>query len=74
MRVEGPNANKTSHLTIMLQIFEVAPSIFMVELERSAGETSEYNKVKTYYSFLHIPATGTPYIITFCMRQLSSLE
>ena len=46
----------------------------MVELERSAGDTSEYNKVKTYYSFLHIPATGTPYIITFCMRQLSSLE
>ncbi|KAM0852912.1 hypothetical protein ACQ4PT_051437 [Festuca glaucescens] len=44
MRVEGPNANKTSHLTVMLQIFEVAPSIFMVELQRSAGDTSEYNK------------------------------
>ncbi|KAF7022552.1 hypothetical protein CFC21_035261 [Triticum aestivum] len=49
MRVEGPNANKTSHLTIMLQIFEVAPSIFMVELERSAGETSEYNKFVNNY-------------------------
>uniref|UniRef100_A0A453EVA0 non-specific serine/threonine protein kinase n=3 Tax=Aegilops tauschii subsp. strangulata TaxID=200361 RepID=A0A453EVA0_AEGTS len=49
MRVEGPNANKTSHLTIMLQIFEVAPSIFMVELERSAGDTSEYNKFVNNY-------------------------
>ncbi|VAH81074.1 unnamed protein product [Triticum turgidum subsp. durum] len=49
MRVEGPNANKTSHLTIMLQIFEVAPSIFMVELERSAGDTSDYNKFVNNY-------------------------
>ncbi|KAM3349390.1 hypothetical protein ACQJBY_022424 [Aegilops geniculata] len=49
MRVEGPNANKTSHLTIMLQIFEVAPSILMVELERSAGDTSEYNKFVNNY-------------------------
>ncbi|KAM0852911.1 hypothetical protein ACQ4PT_051437 [Festuca glaucescens] len=49
MRVEGPNANKTSHLTVMLQIFEVAPSIFMVELQRSAGDTSEYNKFVSNY-------------------------
>ncbi|XP_051207623.1 CBL-interacting protein kinase 8 isoform X3 [Lolium perenne] len=49
MRVEGPNANKTSHLTVMLQIFEVAPSIFMVELQRSVGDTSEYNKFVNNY-------------------------
>lgn len=49
MRVEGPNANKTSHLTVMLQIFEVAPSIFMVEVERSAGDTSEYDKFVNNY-------------------------
>uniref|UniRef100_A0ACD5W0F1 Uncharacterized protein n=1 Tax=Avena sativa TaxID=4498 RepID=A0ACD5W0F1_AVESA len=48
MRVEGPNANKAS-LTVMLQIFEVAPSIFMVDLQRSAGDTSEYNKFVSNY-------------------------
>ncbi|KAG8045063.1 hypothetical protein GUJ93_ZPchr0008g12009 [Zizania palustris] len=53
MRVEGLNTNKTSHLTIMLEIFEVAPSIFMVELQRAAGDTSEYNKfINTYCSKL----------------------
>ncbi|GJM94215.1 hypothetical protein PR202_ga10843 [Eleusine coracana subsp. coracana] len=63
MRVEGLNANKTSHLTVMVEPysfcpdvphfalvlgFEVAPSIFMVELQRAAGDTSEYN---TYHNF-----------------------
>ncbi|KAF0916675.1 hypothetical protein E2562_010524 [Oryza meyeriana var. granulata] len=53
MRVEGLNVNKTSHLTIMIEIFEVAPSIFMVELQRAAGDTSEYNKfINTYYNKL----------------------
>uniref|UniRef100_A0A0A9AZM8 non-specific serine/threonine protein kinase n=1 Tax=Arundo donax TaxID=35708 RepID=A0A0A9AZM8_ARUDO len=48
MRVEGPNANKTSHLSIMVEVFEVAPSIFMVELQRAAGDTSEYNTVRAF--------------------------
>uniref|UniRef100_A0A0E0MXL4 non-specific serine/threonine protein kinase n=1 Tax=Oryza rufipogon TaxID=4529 RepID=A0A0E0MXL4_ORYRU len=49
MRVEGLNANKTSHLTVMLEIFEVAPSIFMIELQRAAGDTSDYNKFINNY-------------------------
>uniref|UniRef100_A0A0D9V1S3 non-specific serine/threonine protein kinase n=1 Tax=Leersia perrieri TaxID=77586 RepID=A0A0D9V1S3_9ORYZ len=49
MRVEGLNVNKTSHLMIMIEIFEVAPSIFMVELQRAAGDTSEYNKFINNY-------------------------
>uniref|UniRef100_A0A804MX80 non-specific serine/threonine protein kinase n=1 Tax=Zea mays TaxID=4577 RepID=A0A804MX80_MAIZE len=45
MRVEGLNADKTSHLSVMVEVFEVAPSIFMVELQRAAGDTSEYNTI-----------------------------
>ncbi|XP_039813200.1 CBL-interacting protein kinase 8-like isoform X1 [Panicum virgatum] len=49
MRVEGLNADKTSHLSIMVEVFEVAPSIFMVELQRAAGDTSEYNMFVNNY-------------------------
>nr|CAB3477299.1 unnamed protein product [Digitaria exilis] len=48
MRVEGLNANKTSHLSIMIEVFEVAPSVFMVDLQRAAGDTSEYNTVREF--------------------------
>ncbi|XP_072990577.1 CBL-interacting protein kinase 8-like isoform X2 [Typha latifolia] len=44
MRVEGLSANKTAHLSVMLEIFEVAPSFFMVEIQRAAGDASEYIK------------------------------
>ncbi|KAJ3685952.1 hypothetical protein LUZ61_015116 [Rhynchospora tenuis] len=44
MRVEGLTANRTVHLSIMLEIFEVAPTFFMVEMERAAGDVSEYLK------------------------------
>ncbi|NP_001304120.1 CBL-interacting protein kinase 8 [Zea mays] len=49
MRVEGLNADKTSHLSVMVEVFEVAPSIFMVELQRAAGDTSEYNTFVNNY-------------------------
>ncbi|WVZ70197.1 hypothetical protein U9M48_018881 [Paspalum notatum var. saurae] len=49
MRVEGLIANKTSHLSVMVEVFEVAPSIFMVELQRAAGDTSEYNTFVNNY-------------------------
>ncbi|XP_038987684.1 CBL-interacting protein kinase 8-like isoform X6 [Phoenix dactylifera] len=45
MRVEGLSANKTAHLSVMLEIFEVAPSFFMVEIQRAAGDAAEYLKV-----------------------------
>uniref|UniRef100_A0A6V7QVE3 non-specific serine/threonine protein kinase n=1 Tax=Ananas comosus var. bracteatus TaxID=296719 RepID=A0A6V7QVE3_ANACO len=44
MRVEGLSADRTAHLYVMLQIFEVAPSLFMVEIQRAAGDVSEYLK------------------------------
>ncbi|KAL0924233.1 hypothetical protein M5K25_005049 [Dendrobium thyrsiflorum] len=47
MRVEGLSADRTSHFSVMLEIFEVAPSIFMVDIQRAAGDTEEYFKVST---------------------------
>ncbi|KAG1368158.1 CBL-interacting protein kinase 8 [Cocos nucifera] len=44
MRVEGLSADKTAHLSVMMEIFEVAPSFFMVEIQRAAGDAAEYLK------------------------------
>nr|XP_010924072.1 CBL-interacting protein kinase 8 isoform X2 [Elaeis guineensis] len=42
MRIEGLSADKTAHLSVMLEIFEVAPSFLMVEIQRAAGDGAEY--------------------------------
>ncbi|XP_038885498.1 CBL-interacting serine/threonine-protein kinase 8 [Benincasa hispida] len=53
MRVEGPSASKTSYFSVIMEIFEVAPSFFMVDIQKAAGETSEYLKFyKSFYSKL----------------------
>lgn len=49
MRVEGLAANKAGHLCIILEIFEVAPSIFMVDIQKSSGDVNEY--LKFYKNF-----------------------
>lgn len=49
MRVEGPSASKTSYFSVIMEIFEVAPTFFMVDIQKAAGETSEY--LKFYKSF-----------------------
>lgn len=53
MRVEGLSANKTTYFSAMLEIFEVAPTFIMVEIQRAAGDASEYQKFnKNFYSKL----------------------
>lgn len=44
MRVEGLTANKATHLSVMIEIFEIAPSFLMVEIQRAAGEAADYLK------------------------------
>ncbi|KAG0461245.1 hypothetical protein HPP92_021542 [Vanilla planifolia] len=44
MRIEGVSADRTSHFSAMAEIFEVAPSFFMVNIQRAAGDTKEYLK------------------------------
>ncbi|XP_022131571.1 CBL-interacting serine/threonine-protein kinase 8 isoform X2 [Momordica charantia] len=53
MRVEGPSASKTSYFSVIMEIFEVAPTFFMVDIQKAAGETSEYLKFyKIFYGNL----------------------
>ncbi|KAI6687918.1 hypothetical protein NL676_024746 [Syzygium grande] len=49
MRVEGLSASKTSHFSVILEIFEVAPTYFMVDIQKAAGDANEY--LKFYKSF-----------------------
>ncbi|CAN6678864.1 unnamed protein product [Malus baccata var. baccata] len=49
MRVEGLSANKTSHFSIILEIFEVAPTYYMVDIQKAAGDASEF--LKFYKNF-----------------------
>ncbi|XP_044958678.1 CBL-interacting protein kinase 24 [Hordeum vulgare subsp. vulgare] len=44
MRLEGVSANKMSPFAVVLQIFEVAPSLFMVDVRKVAGDTLEYHR------------------------------
>ncbi|XP_062164232.1 CBL-interacting serine/threonine-protein kinase 8 [Alnus glutinosa] len=49
MRVEGLSANKDSHFSVILEIFEVAPTFLMVDIQKAAGDAGEY--VKFYKTF-----------------------
>lgn len=44
MRVEGLSASKTSHFSVILEIFQVAPTFFMVDIQKAAGDATEYLK------------------------------
>ncbi|KAF8393212.1 hypothetical protein HHK36_021453 [Tetracentron sinense] len=64
MRLEGISSNMTGQFAVVLEVFEVAPSLFMVDVRKAAGDTLEYHKFyKNFCSKLeHIiwkPAEGT---------------
>ncbi|XP_039116386.1 LOW QUALITY PROTEIN: CBL-interacting protein kinase 24-like [Dioscorea cayenensis subsp. rotundata] len=44
MRLEGVSTNKTGQFVVVLEVFEVAPSLFMVDVRKAAGNTLEYHK------------------------------
>ncbi|KAK8600962.1 hypothetical protein V6N13_059298 [Hibiscus sabdariffa] len=53
MRVEGLSANKTSHLSVILEVFDVAPTFLMVDIQKAAGDAGEYLKFyQIFYSNL----------------------
>ncbi|CAN0900211.1 CBL-interacting serine/threonine-protein kinase 24 [Linum grandiflorum] len=43
-RLEGMSANKASQLAVVLEVYEVAPSLFMVDVRKASGDTLEYHK------------------------------
>ncbi|KAL7134690.1 hypothetical protein ABFS83_11G043300 [Erythranthe nasuta] len=64
-RLEGTSANRAGQFAVVLEVYEVAPSLFMVDVRKAAGDTLEYHK---FYKNLcgmidHIiwkPNEGTP--------------
>ncbi|KAM7511506.1 hypothetical protein LguiB_010381 [Lonicera macranthoides] len=45
-RLEGTSANRAAQFCVVLEVFEVAPSLFMVDVQKAAGDTLEYHKRK----------------------------
>ncbi|GAB4832856.1 Son of sevenless 2 [Ancistrocladus abbreviatus] len=52
-RLEGVSANTTGQFAVVLEVFEVAPSLFMVDVRKAAGETLEYRKDYLYVPCMH---------------------
>lgn len=44
MRLEGLSTSKMHQLAVVLEVFEVAPSLFMVDVRKVSGDTLEYHK------------------------------
>ncbi|KMT20533.1 hypothetical protein BVRB_1g005170 [Beta vulgaris subsp. vulgaris] len=49
MRIEGLSANKTGNITVILEVFEVAPPLLLVDIQKAAGDLNEY--LNFYKSF-----------------------
>ncbi|XP_057830454.2 CBL-interacting protein kinase 24 isoform X2 [Cryptomeria japonica] len=50
MRIEGLTLNKTGHISVAVEVFEVTPSVFMVEVRKAVGDTLEYHKFYKAFS------------------------
>lgn len=44
IRLEGISVNMAGQFAVVLEVFEVAPSLFMVDVRKAAGDTLEYHK------------------------------
>ncbi|CAM6099174.1 unnamed protein product [Calypogeia fissa] len=44
MKLQGDEQGRKGHIAVTTEIFEVAPSLFMVELRKAGGDTLEYHK------------------------------
>eukprot|EP01018_Ginkgo_biloba_P024998 Gb_13942 [translate_table: standard] len=51
MRIEGPRTNYAGHIVVALEVFEVAPSLFMVEARKALGNTLESEAYQSDFPF-----------------------
>uniref|UniRef100_A0A453SFP1 non-specific serine/threonine protein kinase n=1 Tax=Aegilops tauschii subsp. strangulata TaxID=200361 RepID=A0A453SFP1_AEGTS len=49
LRLEGVSSNKMSPFAVVLEIFEVAPALFMVDVRKVAGDSLEYHRVCSFH-------------------------
>ncbi|PSS26251.1 CBL-interacting serine/threonine-protein kinase [Actinidia chinensis var. chinensis] len=53
MKLQGDKTGRKGHLSVATEVFEVAPSLHMVELRKTGGDTLEFHKFyKTFSSGL----------------------
>lgn len=53
MKLKGDKTGRKGHLSVATEVFEVAPSVHMVELRKTGGDTLEFHKFyKTFSSGL----------------------
>ncbi|GLJ16543.1 hypothetical protein SUGI_0282970 [Cryptomeria japonica] len=50
MRLQGSETGRKGHLSIATEVFEVSPSLFVVEMKKAGGDTLEYNKFYKNFS------------------------
>lgn len=44
MKLQGEKTGRKGHLSVATEVFEVAPSLFMVEVRKAGGDTLEFHK------------------------------
>ncbi|MQI71942.1 hypothetical protein EI017_24565, partial [Escherichia coli] len=44
MKLQGDKSGRKGHLSVATEVFEVAPSLHMVELRKTGGDTLEFHK------------------------------
>lgn len=49
MKLQGDKLGRKGYLSVSTEVFEVTPSLFMVELQKDSGDTLEYNHVRVNY-------------------------
>lgn len=50
MRFQGSETGRKGHLSVATEVFEVSPSLFVVEVKKAGGDTLEYNKFYENFS------------------------
>ncbi|KAK6940281.1 NAF domain [Dillenia turbinata] len=79
MRVEGLSASKSAHFSVILEIFEVAPTFFMVDVQKAAGDSGEFLKVNGFHTeeliieCLHFESTTMQFYKNFCSIHLITI-
>lgn len=47
MKLQADKQGRKGHLSISSEVFEISPSLYMVELQKNQGDTLEYNQVSS---------------------------
>ncbi|XP_059310430.1 CBL-interacting serine/threonine-protein kinase 3-like isoform X2 [Lycium ferocissimum] len=52
MRLENVKAGRKGNLNVATEVFQVAPSLHMVEVRKAKGDTLEFHKIKEEYRYV----------------------